>query len=518
MSWTDTVPLIVDGAEGDQDTFNTPLQALIDRTDYLKSEITAITNKSNILVDTSVLDTATVKGDLVYFDTASGSYKQSLAAWSTSYGANGDLLPADSCRVDGLVISKSASATGKLLVAGSYADSAIALKLFGVAGPTGMYYLSDTTAGGVSSTQPAISVPAVINMDGTNVMFAARLAAQPNHLHRVFSLDEGWLDITDTSFADMDIPGLAVKGYDITNDADVTALFAAYPGQMAIFDADGKLLGSSDIVSNSDNIWWLNGTTTPGVFTMFAYTPFTHGEPIIRAAGTDTPDSLTVAAVSGVLTITDKPFVTATAAASGYAISSILNRSAGKTPVISSVVQGAGITATTNTTTGVCTISSTQSVGALIEAEVVDLSNAVEEVSDPHFYYNLPASRVASIIGRCKLPQYSSGSYSVATWAWVKGITGATVVTPIVFPHLAVTMTYIPSPKGSAYVDLGTLTFKNTTLPSVNSVQDRLYYIETPSADRLACGSEGLFAVKIAHTGGSYDKRIMRFGVILYTV
>lgn len=67
-TWTDAVPFISDGDDGNQNTFNTPLQALTDRTDYLKAELDSLTNKSNLLAFRVETSSDVEAGDLVYFD------------------------------------------------------------------------------------------------------------------------------------------------------------------------------------------------------------------------------------------------------------------------------------------------------------------------------------------------------------------------------------------------------------------------------------------------------------------
>lgn len=511
--WTDIVPLISNGQVGNDVTFNTPLQALIDRTAYLKQQLDALTNKSNILAFGVAISNDVVVGDLVYFNKDTRKFEKALAAWSDTFDSNGDLIPSTKSQVRGVIVETTGNATATLLLAGEYTSAAVTARLFT---DIGEYYLSATDPGGATKVAPMLKVPVLSYLGGNKFIFTPDIAATPNHSHKAFNLTAGWLDITDPAFNGMEIPGTAVKGYDIASDPELSELFAIYHGEAVVFN-DGVLLDSTSVVINKDNIWWMKAATPTGVFVLYTYTPFVRGEPILRTASSATVNELEVLANNGHLQINAKPWVVSpTVTTVPYAIANITDKTLQRTPVITSVNAGPGINVVT-TSEGRAVVSQDTSMEALIEADIIDLNNALQFADDPFVFFNMPANRESSILYRVCIPKLTSGvNYKAAAWAMRKGMTGGTVPTPVTYPAITVIMTFVPNP-GSGYVDLGTLTTVSTSLTAFSSVQGYLYYHETPaSGGRIAVLSEGTLYVKFVMTASAGDKVLSRLGCKIY--
>jgi hypothetical protein len=516
--WNDSVPLIVDGTTGNQTTFNTPLQALIDRTDYLKQRLDELSNLSNTIQANVVTASDVVVGDLVWYNPTYSRLEKALAVWDTSYDTNGELKVSPRASVAGLVISKSADTIGDLLLEGEYEDEAVVTALLGANPLQGRYWLSNVNAGKAIPTTPPLKVP-VLTYEGSNRLVLNLTAVPtPNHIHKSLDLEKGWLLITDPAFTGMDIPGTAVRGYDIASDPDLTELFATYHGEIAVIN-DGTLLNTDSVVVNGSNIWWMRVDVPQGWFKAYAYLPYLNGEPVLRSASSDTPAELTISAANGHLKANAVPWTTATAqVTTPSAITDITGKVITRTPVITSVTSGIGANVSI-TSQGKAVVSLDTSMESLIDAQLVDLNNALQFTDDPYILFNFPANRVSSILGKVNVPKMNTGNtYSMSVWAMVKGMTGGTVPTPVTFPSLTVSMIFVPNP-GTGTTDLGTLVPVVTSLPDIASVQGNVYFRETPSGlGRITVTSEGTLYIKLSAVSAAGDKVMLRFGAKTYVV
>lgn len=522
MNWNDSVPNVSDGVSpANASTFNNIINVLANRTDWLKAAMDSMTNKSNTLARNVNLTADTVAGSIVYFDKTVNMYRPAKAVWSDVYSTEGELLAADSAYVEAMVVAKTTATTGDVLLDGLYNDAAVTANCLGNSPAPGLFYLSAVDAGKAVSTPPPLKVPVITYMGSNSFVFSRNQVLQPNHIHKTYTLSSAdWLVVADSSFDDMAKPGMALWGYDIKNDAGLTELFAAYPGQLVAFK-DGTLLDptASFILFNSDNVWWSDATSPDTDITIFVYSPFNYGEPTVRDAITDTPAELEVTGTNGTLTINAKAWTYADVDPTGKALLGIVGKEMQRTTSISSIVAGPGANVNVNTSTGKATVSLDQMVEAVIDADIVNLNNTAEVTDDPFLYYVFPANREASIIGRCQVPKLDSGSsYKAAVWGFVKGIAGATVPTPITFPAVNIEATCVTSPRGVAYVDLSACATVSTSWSSFSSVQDYLYSKEVLAAGQIDVTSESSVFVKLSIPSGTYDKYLMRFGIIIYVV
>jgi hypothetical protein len=514
--WPDIINTLKDGQEADAQTFNAVLDALTERTDYLKSKWDTITNKSNTISYNQITATDVVVGDIVYFDADDEAYKTALAIWGADYDSNGELLAADSAYARGIVLEKVSETVAHVLTDGTYTNQAVADHILGAGASKGLYYLAATTAGKAVKSAPPLKVPLITYVGNGEFIFHPGNIFQPNHIHQSFLMEESWLLATSSEFDDMEIPGLAVSGYDIASDTELSELFTAWHGEVALF-VDGELQYDNVIV-NKDNIWWTQPTAPTGTVIAYAYKPFTYGEPILRTSTTNTPTELAITAENGTLTIDMKAWTETTEVSSATAVANVVGREKTTIPVVSILEAGDTSLNVKHVGSGKYVVSNSEVVEALIDASIVNLNNAVESTDDPFIFYGFPEDRDASIIGKCDIPKLNpANTYKAAVWAFVKGIEGATEASKISFPSVDVVMTFVASPKGNAHTNLISAPQHTTALPAKDTVQDRIFHVETPSTSgRLEVESEGTIYAKLSLDASTYDKFLTRFGIIIY--
>ena len=522
LSWVDQVPLYQHDSDTQSSTMNQPLQALIDRTDYLKSYLEQVSANSRLIIACNRLSSDTAKGDAIYFNTETDQYEPALAKWDDEYADDGSLQPAPSAVMLGFVLQKTTANSGYIFLYGELEDASFVTSLLGADPDPGLYYLSSLEAGKVTLDEPPIRVPCLFYVGQDRCVALEHKAWWPNHIHKNFELEESWYtaDPPDPRFEGMTIPAGALFGYDIASDTELSSLFSIVPGAVTVI-GDGTILGTDKVVVNDDNIWWMDNASLPTAYELWVYAaiPYSYGEPILRGAQTNKPEELTVTAEQGMLTIDPADWAQEGATAnSRTCISGIAGRKYTKSEQISQVLEGPGVTVTVDSE-GKATVSASQQVEALIDADLTNLDNAVESSDGSFVYFTLPADRDASFTGVCAIPKFDgTATIHAAAFAVRRGIFGATVGSPITFPELTVDMTFVPTAKGEPYVDISSPSTLATSLAGESTVQERLYYQESPEVGgRIEVESEGQLFVKISIAAGNYDKDIFRYGIILYT-
>jgi len=575
-TWTDDVSLLTDGAEASAAVLNRPLQALAARTDYLKQAYEAITDKSRVVIYRVAASTATVAGDLVYYNSDCGYYDKAQALWGPEYAARGEMLAADQARVKGVVLLKHAPALADILISGLCEDAAVAAAMMGAAAPAGIYYLSAAAAGKATATPPPLQVPVAVNTGAAGFIFNTPQIYQPNHMHRSLQLRGSWLAAMATEFDDMDKPAWATMGYDIAGDPDFAEWFAAYPGELTVV-ADGLVQRPGLYMTGLDNLWYMgtyagssssssstgstsstsgnsssssstsvnsssssspsssspsSSSTSDGyssssegdypngaTIVVYSYSPMIAGEPVMRALDTDTPCELAISSLNGVANVSMVPLESDITVPTGYSVVNMIDRHLKLAPVVSSITSSGGLTIVKGAN-GLYTISTGDSIEGLLDAELVNMNNTVEVTDDPYFYYNFPANRAAALLGKVPVPRLNSvNTYAVAAWVYRRGVIGATAGSPVTFPAITAEITYVGSPRHSSPAAIPAAPGVATTIAAqAGSVQTNLYYGETPAADRLTVGPEGTVYVKLSMPQDTYNKYITRFGIIIYLV
>jgi hypothetical protein len=517
MAWPPSVNVYEENNPTKYTDMNKPLADLIARTDWLKQQIDQVTAGKNLVALYDNVSEDVSVGDAVYLDTSDGTLKPALAGFASAYAADGSLRLAESGYITGFVTDKPNAASAYVVTSGTYSDQALADIIFGGGASAGIYRLSMTNAGEVTATEQELDILAVqYDGAGSMTLFDKR-ASIPNHIHQAYSLDQVWLAESDSQFDDMEKPAGATFGYDLANDSDLQRLFPQVPGYTRIF-ADGNLLSETEVIANKDNIWWVDATlptpTVPTDYTeleAFITTPYTFGEPILRGARSDTPTEIVLSADQGILTANMASWSTVDGGPSAKAVIGLSGREATLGSVVSSV-EVIGDLEKSESAQGAVTLSLGEGINRFIEPYITNLNNAVEASDGYYTYYALPAGRDASMLGRISIPYFSGASLEAAVIAEVYGLAGGGAIPALTVEHSAKAYPSSQVAMNSAWDD----TF---TLPTPSIDANNTLIVEALEADRFLVTSRGTVYVSLGFDNGlSEDIRIVRFGVILYTV
>lgn len=280
--WIDDVPLISDGQQVKGSTPNSPLTALILRTQYLKEQLDSVqAGRSLYLRDAPVTSDVQI-GHAVYYDESEGKYKKALAAvtYDESYGY---YVAEPSTYVTGLVTNKPTPTTADIIIAGTTSEIDFTA-LYGTATlEAGEYYLSTVYEGLLTKLKPSIAVDVLFSMGTDGILirpFPKDLLE--SHVHVKFLLytnPSGTVSLSDGAFsfttADEDVPGWlpadhavfqghapsgAVMGYNICKHPELEAVFPPTPVSSAYLELYGEPVimdGDSPLATvDSNGIWW----------------------------------------------------------------------------------------------------------------------------------------------------------------------------------------------------------------------------------------------------------------------
>lgn len=275
--WRENINLIRNGDSVEARTPNRPLLQLADRTQYLKDRLDAAAAGEGLVIFSQPLDSSVSVGDVVYFDKTSESYKKAIAA--VNEGNDGILRTSESSFVIGIVVRKLTSTSGDILINGRYQsltlqdadDNDLAM---------GQYYLSATEAGKLVSTRPAVGV-FVCTVTNTGVIVSPTpREVLEDHVHYRFDLStdvagtplcigtnrasiefadadiEGWLP-ADHSVFQNNAPSGAAFGYNIWQNASLSAAWPPQPLGAAYVERDGVGVAPEHVVIDDNGIWWM---------------------------------------------------------------------------------------------------------------------------------------------------------------------------------------------------------------------------------------------------------------------
>jgi hypothetical protein len=511
-TWKGTVRLYEFENSTEFDEMNKPLQDLIERTDWLKSQVDQITAGENLIATYANMADTTTVGDAVYIDPDTGEIKLALAGFKNEYAQDGSLRLSDSGYVLGLVIEKLNATSGRVLVNGTITDQALADAALGVSADPGVYRLSMTNNGELTPVEQELDILVVQYAGNGVITLFDKRAAIPNHMHQTYILGESFLLESDSQFDEMVKPSGATYGYDLASDADIQRIFSG-PASLVRVYGDGSLLLETEVLSNEDNIWWVGATDPNGDYTTLEAvitTPYTFGEPILRGARTDTPTEISLAANQGILTANMQPWDVTDGTPSNKAIKSLNGRSAETTPVVSSVGVLGDLEKAEDGNGGVV-ISLGLGLNSFIEPKIINLNNAIEVTDGYYVFYSLPAGRDASMLGRISIPYFQDANLEAAVVAEVQGLSDDSAI-----PEL--------------YVNYRTVEFSDTekalpsswegtfTLPTPAITNNNQLVVEADPGDRFNVTSKGTVFLEIGFDEPPEDLKITRFGVVLYTI
>ncbi len=511
-TWKGSVRLFVFENSTQFDEMNKPLNDLIERTDWLKSQVDQITAGENLIATYADMDSNVSVGDTVYIDPDTGTINQALARFKNEYAQDGSLRLSDSGYVLGIVIEKLNATSGRVWINGTIDDQSLADASLGVSADPGVYRLSMTNAGELTDAEQELDI-LVVQYAGNGVMtLFDKRAAIPNHMHQTYILPETWLIESNVQFDDMVKPAGATYGYDLASDADMQRIFSG-PASLVRIYGDGKLLLETEVLSNEDNLWWVDGVTVPTDYTVLEaviVTPYTFGEPILRGARTDTPDELSLAAEQGILTVNMKDWDISAGTPSNVAIKSLSGRSAETTPNVSSVGVLGDLEKVEDGNGGVV-ISLGLGLNSFIEPKIVNLNNAIEVTDGYYVYYALPAGRDANMRGRISIPFFQDANLAAAVVAEVQGLEAGGAIPALVINYRTIEYSSPEQPLPSSWEG-------SFVLPTPVITANNQLVVEADILDRFNVTSKGTVFLEIGFDSPSEDIKITRFGVVLYTI
>jgi hypothetical protein len=521
-NWKQTIPPIQETDQVKASIVNRSINAVAERTDYLRAILDDVTTAEFTYVRNVAVAPSTKEGNLVYWDSTNNRYAAGIAQWDdTLLNTDGTLKPAESSAVVGILASKFTNTTGAIILGGYIRDFENLTNLFGEASPAaGVYYLSGSTAGQVTSTVPPLAIQAIVYDGNGNIVFPAIRYEHSTHDHKKYTLEDSlWVDANSSEFPDIDIPDDAEYGYDLENASeDVREAFTLYPG-IAAFTYVSTQAGIPDatIYLNEDTIWWTDSTAPTEDIFMWLTAPNSHGPNIVRAIKSNTTDILDISLTNGLAVVDKKDFVESADTAGYTVVKDITDSNEKKTgDVVERIVPGEGISLGSSSAPtagqGVVEITTTEFSTRYMDSDIINLNNALQYTVDDIIYTAFPAGRESSMLGVKGASKWDSGTKECGVWLWVRGpsVGGAPLpnisVEILVFPDPSTTPQDVP-----AVPETHTLTYSGTTLNS------KYYLMETDSADRVEVTSQAQIQYKVTlDNTESYDILVVRQGIILY--
>lgn len=284
-----SIPHIRNGQPVDAANTSRPDKALEANLNYLRSQLSSITEGSALFLRGVLVESAAQVGMPVYYNPQTATFDRALAGAETD-SDTGTLRPKAESLPVGIIYTKPTATRADLLIAGC-----ASLDISGAVQGTpadGLYFLSSSNAGFLTQTQPYATVP-VLQLAGdlvflqldlrdfleNHVHYSIEMACQPageslacspGQRYTITSPDAsfpGWLPANHTSF-EGHAPIGAAFGYNLAADPALAKLWPPVPLQAVSFtwDKGRELLGGTDIpkgyegliIANTYGIWWMS--------------------------------------------------------------------------------------------------------------------------------------------------------------------------------------------------------------------------------------------------------------------
>lgn len=287
--WVPTVPPRIDGQDVAAATDNQSINALSQRTDWLKAQLEAIEAGKQLILRAQSVEAGLVAGQVVYIDQATNTFKAALADIDDT---NLNLADATSFW-QGVILTVSGT-VADIVIGGSLelTTGAWAPVFDGGVFASGNVYLSAVNSGQLT-TDPGTTGIYIGYMRSTGELLV-RLGTPGSfidhvHLQRTLqgdpagavtdpafggvqsvttpdSNEQGWLPATPTYFPGFvvgaQIPTGAKFGYNIQHpsEGDLRAVFPVLPASNAQFEQAGLIVDQTTVITNNFGIWWMDDT------------------------------------------------------------------------------------------------------------------------------------------------------------------------------------------------------------------------------------------------------------------
>lgn len=434
-----SIPRIDANATASTATFNAPLTQIQKALNNLDTRIAGLASKSAVIQQGVTLDSDVIIGDVVYFDSKDGAcFKKALAKLRGQPGAQGQSVQAPSSRVQGIVIDKAQTgSTGTLLRCGYYQGFSLDGSIQESSDTAGLYYLSPRVAGKITKNpgwnmrQPCISF-----YGADRFSMITNYLAHDNHHHT-------YVQLTSSN-------GIWAVPIDRTGQISSQTSVIVYNGKVAL---------PSEFSISSSSIEWKGSGSAPSKISVFNVIPFAYGDSVVRAIKSQT---LSVDSLKGTYQI-DMPAYTSDSVLASSAIHSIEGTTIKRTPVVSKIEGGPGITAET-TVDGTCTVSLKSMYDYPMIAEQMYM-NGTQRVATSLLTYTLfPKGITSSATISLPVQDTDGKSLSVSIWLRSKGDSAGTLTVYFYFiPMDQQNATSIPA-AAEATISIGVSSGTSNTL------------------------------------------------------
>lgn len=433
--WLTDIPWIKNGetplsAEG----LNAPLQVFEARTDYLYNELSNCTTKSGIIVSDIGFSSTCERGMLIAYDSNTGSYIPAAAVWSAVAESDGNMCPATSAYVIGLLLTDVATDnSASILLYGNLADISV-LNIVAPNQRTGLYYLGTNGAAVHFSEKPALAVPVFYVLPSGKLFLNPQAPERGTHYHNFVELNPlKWLSANSPVFSLLDKPENASYGYDLTDD-DTGAynVFESckYTYKITLNGIDQ--LKSSYILQDG-TLWLLNQQIDDAIHvTFYGIAPYLGNDPYIHAVITAPNNKLLNLNNNGGLisiNIKDKP--THDVTGTGKCIQQVTQATGMITaPVINCLYAGDGIRLSSYSRNGVTIpghliIQTSAALGTLLDCSIVNANGVLIGGDSNSITTKFPKNRRSSISGYIRIPGDNIECLNGRFVIWLKGMTAS---------------------------------------------------------------------------------------------
>jgi len=404
---------------------NAPLEQLAAAIDGLTGTVTGLSTTGCLKVVDVAFAAGVQQGMAVYLN--AGVATPALARWSTSYGPQGEPLPAVSSKVIGIV-SEVRGSVADIVVAGNITDAATIIATCGVNPSAGDYYLSQDVAGtlvtaATPAARPYLPIVVATVISPAHMVLRIEIPSTGYHIHRVYDVpvDGGsWAAQTVGDYAFV-YTGTELADLSYFNDTEGVIVVDGVVDYQANFFLDRE----NDAVV-------LRAKTSPvgGVTSLMVYTSFPHTKdlPVVRAVNVSGTSRLSARATNGVVTLSFDP-ATAVDSAVEYSPTALarLESDGGSvlTPVVSKITAGGNLTAVTNGSTGEVVLVGGYQSSTPVQASLLDMNGCSLTSQNGVLYYYFPAAGTVSVLAMVPIVAPPAGiTYELRPFVMFAGVAG----------------------------------------------------------------------------------------------
>jgi len=279
----------------------------------------------------------------------------------------------------------------------------------------------------------------------------------------------------------------------------------------AVCDLGGLHVDEVEIVLDANGIWWMGATAPYCDIEMEVTSADLAGIPVLHSILSRNPEALTIAVNNGRVAVTVNEMASDTDVVGHIVVKDVVDWRLKKGPVVSSVVAGIGLVATSpqGNGQGDVTIQLRTYEDLRLPALIQNLNNAVTSVEDPFVLTLFPSNRDASVACKVAIPNLGTATYVARIYAQFLS-PGSSQTPP------TISLVRIPSPYASGVTPTPVVVPVFPNFPST-IVAGNVYLVESGTID-LVGFSGGLFEFTLRAVNPSPELKMLDVGVRLSLV